>query len=313
MNRTSLWVIVGIVILLLIIVYAAASWYFSSLMIASPSASLEDARAETGDPADYGLLEPEEVRIQAGDISLAGWFFDNPADGACGVMFMHGFTGNRYQALYWAPIFWERGCDILAYDHRGHGESTPAYYSYGYYEKQDALTALRWFEQRTGLTESEIGVAGVSYGAGTAVQLAPMIPDVAFVLADSSYRSLEAIVAARAEERLGRLGRLLIPGAIAMAEVRGNFDAADVSPEKAIAEAQMPTLLIHSRTDKFTPASHSEAIYSNGDQSRTVLHINDWGSPHAADISTDFDAYKQLFDEFMAQFAPDFGLPPAGR
>ena len=83
-----------------------------------------------------------------------------------------------------------------------------------------------------------------------------------------------------------------------------------MSPENAIADAQMPILLIHSRTDNFTPYTHSEAIYANSDQSRTVLHVNDWGSPHAADIGTDFAAYKQLFDAFLAEYAPDFGLPP---
>ncbi|HEY1409458.1 MAG TPA: alpha/beta fold hydrolase, partial [Promineifilum sp.] len=177
MTWSKLWVLIIVVVLILLAVYAAASWYFSGLVISSPAASLEAARAETGDPADYGLPEPENVSIEAGDVTLSGWYFDNPADGGCGVLFMHGFTGTRYQALYWAPMFWERGCDILAYDHRGHGESTPAYYSYGYYEKQDALTAIRWFQQRTGLAESQLGVGGVSYGAGTALQLAPMIPD----------------------------------------------------------------------------------------------------------------------------------------
>ena len=311
MTWSKLWVLIIVVVLILLAVYAAASWYFSGLVISSPAASLEAARAETGDPADYGLPEPENVSIEAGDVTLSGWYFDNPADGGCGVLFMHGFTGTRYQALYWAPMFWERGCDILAYDHRGHGESTPAYYSYGYYEKQDALTAIRWFQQRTGLAESQLGVGGVSYGAGTALQLAPMIPDAAFILADSSYRSLEAIIAARAEERLGPLGKLLLPGALGVAGLRGKFNAADVSPENAIAGAQMPVLLIHSRTDDFTPATHSEAIYANSDHSRTVLHVNEWGSPHAGDIATDYDAYKQQFDAFMATYAPDFGLAPA--
>ena len=80
-------------------------------------------------------------------------------------------------------------------------------------------------------------------------------------------------------------------------------------PETAAAAAQMPILLIHSRTDDFTPYTHSEAIYANSDQSRTVLHVNDWGSPHAADIATDFAAYQALVDAFLAQYAPDFGTP----
>jgi hypothetical protein len=107
------------------------------------------------------------------------------------------------------------------------------------------------------------------------------------------------------------LAGVIVPGVLLVARMRAGFDPAAVSPEDTIAQAQMPVLLIHSRTDDFTPYTHSEAIYANSDHSRTVLHVNDWGSPHAADIGTDFAGYKQLFDAFMAEYAPDFGLPPA--
>ncbi len=310
MKRVGMWILIGVAVLLLV-GYIVVSWAASNLMLGAPGRTLAADRAGIGEPAGFGLPPPEEIAITAGDATLSGWYFDNPADGECGVMFMHGFTGTRYEALYWAPLFWERGCDLLAYDHRGHGDSSAGLHTYGYFEKDDALAALRWFEQRSGLAESQIGVGGVSYGAGTALQLAPLIPDVPFILADSSYRSLAGIISARAEAQFGRaLGPLFVPGVLMMARLRAGFDPAEVSPENAIAEAQMPVLLIHSRTDNFTPYTHSEDIFANSDQSRTVLHINDWGSPHAGDIGTDFTAYKQLFDAFMAEYAPDFGLPP---
>lgn len=311
MNRKITWAIL-IILGVLIAVYAGASWYYSNLIIAAPTMSLEQGRADTGDPADYGLPAPEEISIDTGEVVLSGWYFDNPLDGNCGVQFMHGFTGTRYHALYWAPLFWERGCDILAYDHRGHGESTPAFQTYGFHEKQDALAARNWFADYANLDPSQIGIGGVSYGAGTALQLAPLVPEAPFILADSAYRSLPAIVGVRAEVLLGDfLSDWLSPGALLVAGLRADFNAQDVSPERAIADARVPVLLIHSRTDDFTPASHSEAIFANSDQSRTVLNINDWGSTHAADISTDFAAYRAEVDEFLKQFAPDFGLPIA--
>ena len=306
--RRGLWVGLAVVVLLLLAAYVAAGWFFSGIAIAPQTQTLEDMQARTGNPADYGLPEPEEIAINTGEITLSGWYFDNPADANCGVMFMHGFTGSRYEALYWAPLFWSRGCDVLAYDHRGHGDSTPALLSYGYHEKTEALAARDWFAQHAGLDPSRIGVGGVSFGAATALQLAPLIPEAPFVLADSSYSSISAIIDHRATELLGpALGGVLTPGALWIAGLRAGFDPADVSPETAIAEAQMPILLIHSRTDDFTPYTHSEAIFANSDQSRTVLHVNDWGSPHASDISTDFAAYQALVDAFLDQYAPDFG------
>ena len=230
--RRKVWFVIAVVAALVLIAYFAASWFVSSLAIATPTTPLAEARAQVGEPTDFGLPTPEDVAIDTGEVTLRGWYFDNPAEGNCGVMFMHGFTGTRYEALYWAPLFWPHGCDLLAYDHRGHGDSSPVI-------------------------------------------------------------------------------RLLMPGALWVAGLRGHFDVDAVSPETAIAAAKMPVLLIHSRTDNFTPYTHSEAIFANSDQSHTVLHINDWGSPHAADIGTDFDAYQALFEAFLAQYAPDFGLPLA--
>jgi pimeloyl-ACP methyl ester carboxylesterase len=241
---------------------------------------------------------------------LAGWYFDNPADAGCGLLFLHGFTGTRYHALNWAPLFWERGCDILAYDHRGHGDSSDAFKTYGFYEKQDALAALDWFGQRAGLEQSQIGVFGVSYGAATALQLIPLAPDLAFVGADSAYSEMEEIVGYQARQMFPTLAPIVLPGALAVAEWRADFDVQAVAPERTVAEAQMPILLIHSLTDEYTFSTHSEDIYANSDPTRAVLHLTDWGAPHARDILTDFDAYRQLVNDFLAQFAPAFGRSP---
>ncbi|NTV90496.1 MAG: hypothetical protein HGA22_09095, partial [Clostridiales bacterium] len=89
---------------------------------------------------------------------------------------------------------WSRGCDLLFYDHRYHGASTGDYGTYGYYEKQDALAALSWFEQRAGLQPSQIGLMGESYGAATALQAGPLAPELAFIAADSPYGDLETII-----------------------------------------------------------------------------------------------------------------------
>ena len=107
-----------IIIVLLIAAYAAAGWFFSSQIIDAPTQSLADAAAEGDTPADFGLPEPENITIDTGEVTLAGWLFQNPRHDDCGVMFLHGYRGTRYHVLNWAPLFWKRGCDILAYDHQ---------------------------------------------------------------------------------------------------------------------------------------------------------------------------------------------------
>jgi pimeloyl-ACP methyl ester carboxylesterase len=299
-----------IILILLLLAYGAACWFFSSYIIASPTQSLAEAAAEGNTPADFGLPQPEEIAIDAGAVTLSGWYFDNPRDGQCGLMFLHGFHGTRYHALNWAPMFWERGCDILAYDHRGQGASTPAFHTYGFYEKQDAVAALDWFAERARLSRSQIGVFGVSYGAATALQMAPLTPEIAFIGADSAYSDLKEILSYQSRRQFPVLTPLLLPGALWAAERRADFDVEAVAPEQAIAGAQMPILLIHSLTDEYTFASHSQDIYANSDQSRTVLHLTDWGAPHGRSILTDPVRYRAIVDDFLAQYAPDYGLAP---
>ena len=308
MKTKALWGLL-IVILLLAGLYIAGSTYFSNILINRETQSLADGLAYL-DPslAELGLNEGESVSIAAGDVTLAGLFFDNPHDGNCAVLLLHGYTGTRYGALPYAPLFWERGCDLLAYDARGHGESSDAYHTYGYHEKQDGLAAYQWLRDHTGLAPEKVGLTGVSYGAATSLQMLPLITDAAFVLADSPYQDLESIVSYQAGEQFGSWVNFFVPGALLISELRADFDKDDVSPRNAIADTDTPVFIIHAKEDTFTPASHSEAIYANSNPQTTWLEITDWGAPHGGSFFYEPEAYKLMVDEFLTIYAPDFGI-----
>jgi hypothetical protein len=311
MKHRTLWISLAVLLLLFLVIYAAGSWYFSSIAIAGPTQPIADARADADPFASYGLGEPEAVTIDAGEVELAGFYFDSDLDGDCAAVLLHGYTGTRYGALQYAPLFAERGCDVLLYDARGHGESTPALHTFGYYEKQDLIAAVEWLKSRTALPTSDIAVAGVSYGASTSLQAAPLLPEVAFILADSAYQDLESILRFQGEEQFGNTALFFLPGALLAAELRTGGDVQAISAQDAIAEAQMPVMLVHSQTDEYTPPAHAQRIYERSNQDQTVLYFNDWGSPHARDILTDYDAYRREFLDFIEQHAPDYGIAPA--
>ena len=62
----------------------------------------------------------------------------------------------------------------------------------------------------------------------TSLQMLPLTPEVAFVLADSPYKSLEAIVAHQAVEQFGEWVSLFVPGAFFVSELRADFDKDEV-------------------------------------------------------------------------------------
>ncbi len=306
MNRAL--VIIGVVLLVLLAAYLVASWYFSDMIVKFDTDDLAEERAEHGDPAGYGLPAPEEVQIPANGVTLAGWYFENPGEGDCGVVLMHGITGSRYGMLKYAPLFWPRGCDLLIYDHRYHGGSTGEYGTYGFYEKRDTLVALEWFAQRSGLPINRIGMMGESYGAATALEAAALEPGVAFVAADSAYGSLEAIVGEQAVQLFGPALQPLVPGALVVAGLRAGFDTDQVAPVEIAGDIQVPVFLSHSATDEYTVPRHSEEIYGQLREAGCHrLHLTGWGSKHADSIDDDFGAYQAQVEEFLSACVPGFG------
>lgn len=310
MKKRTLWIVLGSILIILIGIYLYASYFFSNQLIARDMRTLAEdiARTDRGSYAEYGLPEPQDVSIENGEISLEGWYFENEADADCGVLLLHGYGGTRNGVLQYAPLFWERGCDLLAYDARGHGDSSDAYHTYGYYEKEDGKAALDWFAAETGLNSSQIGLAGVSYGAATVLQMLPLVDDVAFVLSDSPYQDLRTIVEHQSTAQFGSVVKPFVPGAFLVSELRADFDADDVSAMDGIAETDVPVFLTHSLQDEFTPSTNSDAIFANSDPAITDYLLTDWGASHAASIIVDYDLYKQNVDQFLATYVPDFGL-----
>lgn len=288
---------------LVVLGYGAVSWLFSERLIAPTFAPLgaTDVKA-------FGLPQPEEAAIPGDGVTLAAWYFENPRDSGCAVVMLHGFGGSKAEVLAPTPIFWNRGCHLLLYDARGHGESSPALLSYGAHEREDLRLAIEWLAKRTRLPHTQIGLIGWSYGAATAIQAASELPHLGFVVADSSFSSLGDIARVQAEEQFGAWAKIFVPGALLVSGLRGDFDARDPAPADDIRDVDAPVLLVHSRQDGFTPVGHSELIFEHANQARTRLVIPDWEAPHAHSYTEAPVAYTALVDTFLAEFAPEFGV-----
>ena len=308
MKKAWLFVFVGFD-LLLILAYVGASAYFANILVAGTTRPVTAEVLETAqsklDP--FGIPMPQKVTITTADgLELAGQFYDNPANANCGVVILHGYTGTGYHQAHFVPMFWARGCEVVSYDARGHGASTAALHTFGYHERHDALAVVDWLSQQTGVPTQNIGLHGVSYGGATSLQTLAVRDDLAFIIADSAYQDYETIVSYQAVAQYGAWIRLLIWGAINVAEWRANFEMDEVAPQNTAAGKQTPILLIHPLEDAYTFASHSEAIYAKANPARTELHITDWGNGHGASHPTDPEAYEQIVANFVATHVPQW-------
>jgi hypothetical protein len=162
------------------------------------------------------------------------------------------------------------------------------------------------------LPAEDVGIAGVSYGAATSLQMVPILPNAAFIVADSAYQDFRTIVMYQAAEQFGQWTGPFVPGAFFVAQLRADFSADDVSPQNAVIGANIPILLIHAQADTFTPPSHSETIYTRSNPATTELHLTPYGTAHARSIIDDYEAYKELVDTFLDDKVPGFGLANGG-
>ncbi|NOH14620.1 MAG: prolyl oligopeptidase family serine peptidase [Chloroflexi bacterium] len=316
MMKRIRWIRVLLMVVLAFVVsaYAYFVWDFSDIILSTPQTSLLEAtmsqagQGRPSDPLDVGLPEPEEIRLVLAGAELHGWYFENPADAQCGVMLLHGRFQTRLEMLSYAPLYWERGCDIIMYDARSHGDSLGQYVTWGYHERQDALAVLDWFMQRSGLRVEQIGMMGASFGAATSLLTVALEPELAFVAADSPFASLSQLLNEQASNLYGEFVRASFTGpSLWLAGVRGDFQPDEVAPATTIQEIAPPVFLLHARKDSVIPVHHAEIIFSNADPNKTVLHITDWGAGHVASIRVDFAAYQALMDDFLATHVPDFG------
>ena len=93
--------------------------------------------------------------------------------------------------------------------------------------------------------------------------------------------------------------------ALALAEQRGTFHIAEVSPRKAAARIHVPVLLIHGLDDRETPAAHSQRIYDALAGPRRLIMVP--GAGHN-DTLRDESVWREI-DAWLAALS----IPKAAR
>jgi len=211
-----------------------------------------------------GLLHPVRValyrttpqgcadREYTGDgVTLRGWSCAARRQRRGSVVYLHGVADNRSSAVGVIDWFTARGFDVVAYDSRAHGQSDGDVCTYGFYEKQDVKRVI------DSLSSGPVILMGHSLGGAVAIQAAAGDERVAGVIAAEAFSDLRTIATERAPRFLPRP---VIARTFRMAEERGHFDVASVSPVAAAASLGIPVLLIHGSDDVDTLPEHSKRI-----------------------------------------------------
>lgn len=258
------------------------------------AATVSERKPFEAHPSDFGLLH-EDVAFtpRDSDLTLRGWLLDAPGNGPAIVM-VHGIDSQRTAdgAVDIGARLFHAGYDVLLFDLRGHGESEGHRLSGGYFERQDVLGAYDFLLQR-GATPGQVGVLGLSMGAGIAIMAAAREAGIAAVVADTPFADIDDRISREAALRTPLpegLVPLFLPPARLFADLFYGIDLGDLKPARDVRRLSYPVLLIHGEADERTPVSQSEKVYANAPQGSEL-----WVVPGAGHL----DAFRDHPDEYM--------------
>lgn len=144
-----------------------------------------------------GALPPLSQRrplvFQAADgIVLHGEFWAQPHR-APTIVFCHGYRFSSDFLHSTAALTYPRGYNVLLFDFRGHGQSERVTISGGHAEVRDLQAAIKAARRQPETLPGAIIIHGFSMGAAVAL-LTPPDPEVAAIIADSSYARLDEVL-----------------------------------------------------------------------------------------------------------------------
>jgi len=209
-------------------------------------------------PARMGLV-CEDVELQTDDgIRLSAWWMPKGKPDRPPVVILHGLGASKAHMIDYILLAQEQGNPTLAIDFRGHGGSDPSLTSIGFYESQDAVSAMKFVRERGA---GDPVLWGTSMGAVSALLAAAQDGSAAGVIADAPFDTYRSTVLHHAKLMYGLSEFPLVALAFPMIEQRARFRIDDVNCLRAAGEIRAPVLVLAAEKDTRMPIPVVRSVY----------------------------------------------------
>jgi len=216
------------------------------------------------------LPDAEQVTFQGfGNVELVGDFVA-PRNGAA-VILIHGLYANREQLLPEARLLAERGYGVLIYDNRAHGDSGGSTATWGQLESEDAVRAVDFVQQRTGLPAGKIGMLGLSIGGTAALRETTVDPRIGALVVEATYSSMGEEV----QYMYSAHGALSEWPARWEAQLLGRLDYSQIEPRDIVCGlSSRPLLLVYGSEDPDVPIAEAHRMAAAACRPDALLVVN---------------------------------------
>jgi len=232
--------------------------------------------------------------------------FSAGTDPAKTVVFVHGHTWTWHGMVKYFPIYAKRGYNIVAYNHRYHGNSGGNCCTAGFYEKSDLLKIANW--TFTHFSHTKIfGAMGESLGAATVLQYMPLDKRLTFAHADCPYSDAAELY--QHQMSLYHLPLFLKSITIFFCDryLKRNcgFSLGQVSPIRDCMQTSVPLLLVHGDNDNYVPTSMSVDLAEKRQSHAPTTLLLVEGAAHAKALAVNPVLYHKTLERFLDEVEKD--------
>jgi uncharacterized protein len=216
------------------------------------------------------------------------------------VIFVHGHTWTWHGMVKYFPTYADRGYNIVAYNHRYHGNSGGECCTAGFYEKSDLLRVADWTFTQFPKTKT-FGTMGESLGAATVLQYMPLDKRLTFAHADCPYSDAAELY--QHQMSLYHLPAFLKKTTINFCDryFKRNcgFSLKQVSPIRDFMQTSVPLLLVHGDKDNYVPTSMSVDLAGKRQSHAPTTLLLVEGAAHAKSLAVNPELYHKTLVIFL--------------
>ena len=218
----------------------------------------------------YGISFNEIQIPVTQDTSLYGWWIPASKD-APTLILMHGWGRNLERMLPYIRKLHPMGYNLVAFDARNHGRSSPIKHPTVGTFSEDILATVDYVSKSNLVSSKDIGVIGHSIGGGAAINAAGM---------DKRIKSVITVgaIAHPIDEMKVEFQKRHIPNFIPWLifkymQFRYGLDFDKLAPVNKIPNAEAKILLIHGDEDTIVPLVQGQMLEKAGNPEKTHLWI----------------------------------------
>ena len=195
--------------------------------------------------------------------------------------------------------YYKKGYSALLVNHRCHYKSEGKYITFGAMERYDALYWAREMVKRFG-DDVELVLAGISLGGATVMMASDLgLPhQVKGIISDCGFVSCKQIVKSVIKSWKIPFATFITWVMGIYCKVFGHFSMTEGDSSKALANSNIPILIIHGRYDDFVPYECSEICYKNCKQEIKEFYSND-AITHGTSFFYDKEEYLNRVYSFL--------------